>query len=384
MLGSSRFLKYTPKYAAMTAAVFVCLSQNACKKDGAGDAADAAAASSAAASAKPTPKEVPFADKLAASTPLDPKVTPQEGGGVKVTAERCQLEGGPLVSKSNVDVTRALRIIGDKAYLVDSDESVRAYDIAPGAACKLTVDKTFGAGGIMKLTDKVSRLASDTAGHLYASGGIFGTFRLTGGKVDYKCEARPQGYVHMHPNGKLGIGTFANATVAKLAFDDKGCKSEPWVFQDLSDTAKRKGPLGNAQAVGFVGDTILVGGVLAKEVDPNEPRVVLALDAAGKEKFRFGAVDKGGSSEDRFGWVHGIAPCKPGICVLDSNYRRITFWKTDGKYVGFVKLDKLFGLEYPWISDFAAGKSGATYFATGQDRQKSGVGEANIYRVAGL
>lgn len=379
MLGSNR-----PVVTAATVALVVCLSQTACKKDGAGNAADAGPAVSAGGTAKPTPKEVPFAAKLAASTPLDPKVAPQEGGGLKVTAERCQMEGGPLTDKSNLDVTRALRVIGDKAYLVDADESIRAYDIAPGAACKLTIDKTFGAAGIMKLTDKISYLASDTVGHLYASGGIFGTSRLTGGKVDYKCEARPQGYVYVHPNGKLGIGTFANATVAKLSFDDKGCKSEPWVFQDLSDTAKRKGPLGNAQAVGFVGDTILVGGVLAKEVDPNEPRVVLALDAAGKEKFRFGAVDKGGSSEDRFGWVHGIAPCKPGICVLDSNYRRITFWKTDGKYVGFVKLDKLFGLEYPWISSFAAGKNGATYFATGQERQKSGASEANIYRVSGL
>lgn len=378
MLGSNRRVVTTA-----TIALVVCFSQTGCKKDGAGGAADAAPSASAAGS-KPTPKEVPFAAKLAASTPLDPKVTPQEGGGVKVTAERCQMEGGPLTDKSNLDVTRALRVIGDKAYLVDADESIRAYDIAPGAACKLTIDKTFGTAGVMKLTDKIARLASDSAGHLFASSGVFGSTRLTGGKVDFKCGARPQGYLYVHPNGKLGIGTFANATVAKLSFDDNGCKSEPWVFQDMSDATKRKGPLGNAQAVGFVGDTIFVGGVLAKEVDPNEPRVVLALDAAGKEKFRFGAVDKGGSSEDRFGWVHGIAPCKPGICVLDSNYRRITFWKTDGKYVGFVKLDKLFGLEYPWISDFSAGKNGTTYFATGQERQKSGASEANIYRVSGI
>ena len=357
-----------------------------CKKgDPAGADAGAAASASAASSATPAAKakEPSFEEKLAASKPLDPKPAPQDGGGLKLTAEKCELEGGPLVAKSGSDVMRSIRVIGDKAYLADSDEKIRAYNIAPSGACKLTIDKTFGENGVMKLADKASRLSGDAAGHLFASSGVFGSTRLTGGKVDFKCEARPQGYLFVHPGGKLGIGTFANSTVGKLSFDDKGCKSEPWVFQDLSQADKRKGPLTNAQAVGFVGDTILVGGVLAKEVDPNEPRVVLALDAAGKEKFRFGNIDKT-FTEDHFGWVHAIAPCKPGICVLDSNYRRVTFWKTDGKYVGFVKLDKLFGLDYPWINELSAGKGGATYFVTGQERQKTGVSEGTIFKVTGL
>ena len=362
------------------------LAAPGCKKGGkaGADGGPAASASGAGAVEVPTkPKELSFEEKLAASTPLDPKPVPQEGGGLKLAAEKCEMEGGPLVARSGSDVMRSLRVIGDKVYLADSDEKIRAYNITPAGPCKLTIDKTFGENGVMKLADKANRLAADTAGHLFSSSGVFGSTRLTGGKIDYKCDARPQGYLFVHPAGKLGIGTFANTTVAKLTFDDKGCKSEPWVFQDLGQAAKRKGPLTNAQAVGFVGDTIFMGGVIAKEVDPNEPRVVLALDAAGKEKFRFGNIDKT-FTEDHFGWVHAIAACRPGVCVLDSNYRRITFWKTDGKYVGFVKLDKLFGLDYPWINELSAGKAGATYFVTGQERQKSGVSEGTIFKVSGL
>ena len=127
-----------------------------------------------------------------------------------------------------------------------------------------------------------------------------------------------------------------------------------------------------------------MGGTIAKEVDPNGPTVVLALDATGKEKLRMGKTERG-SSDDRFGWVHAIGPCKAGVCVLDSNYRRVTMWKPSGAFVAAVSLSKLFDLKYPWIADFDRDKSGTAYFVTGQDREGAkGVAEGMIYRVKGL
>lgn len=96
-----------------------------------------------------------------------------------------------------------------------------------------------------------------------------------------------------------------------------------------------------------------------------------------------GKTDKENGSKDRFGWVHAIQPCNKGVCILDSNHRRLTAWKTDGKFVGHVDLMALFGLKYPWIPDFDRNKTHA-YFVTGQDRADSKVGEATIYRVTGL
>jgi hypothetical protein len=96
-----------------------------------------------------------------------------------------------------------------------------------------------------------------------------------------------------------------------------------------------------------------------------------------------GKTDKDYASKDRFGWVHAIGPCKTGVCVLDSNYRRLTIWKTDGKFVASVDLSALFGLKYPWIADFDRNKT-HTFFVAGQDRDVKGVAEGNIYRVSGL
>lgn len=345
-----------------------------------------AAAGSASGSAKPEKVEVPWADQVSASKPLDIKTTEQTLDGAKITAEVCSIEGGPYVGKSNMKLFQSVRAVGDRVFVVDAEGRVRAFKIEAGAACKLTIDKTFGTDGIAKLENEMSRLTADSSGNLWATSGVFNSYRLAkDGKVSAKCEARPQGYIHVHPSGKTAIGTFANATVAKVTLDATGCKSEPFAqFTDLGSDEKRKGPITNAQAVGYVGETIFMGGVLAKTADPNGGTVVLALDATGKEKFRMGKTDKDLASKDRFGWVHAIQPCNKGVCIVDSNYRRLTAWKpADGKFVGEVDLQKLFGLKYPWIPDFDRNKT-HTYFVTGQDRESSKVAEATIYRVTGL
>ncbi len=346
--------------------------------------ASASAAPVASASASAAPKEVPFADQVKASKPLVIKTADQPFAGGQLKAEACIIEGGPLVDKSSMGVLKSIRAIGDFVYVIDSESHVRAFKADAGPACRLTVEKSFGENGVLKLEQTVDRLVADSSGGLWAASGIWGAWKIDkAGKVTLKCTTSHQGSLFVAPTGKWGIGTFANATVSKITIDTAGCKNEPWAFQDLSDDAKRKGPLMNAQAVGFYGDTVFLGGALAKKVDPDGNVVVLALDKDGKEKARFGRTDKDMSAKDRFGWVHAIGPCKPGICVLDSNYRRLTAWKADGKFLGDVSLSTLFGFKYPWISDFDRTNK-FTYFATGQDRDDSKVAEGNIMRVTGL
>lgn len=360
------------------------------KDDGKAPSADPSATASAdkpapSASAPPKAPEVPFEERVKASKPLEQKTEEQAIPGGKVSAEICEVEGGPLLAKSNMDLFRAVRVVGSRLFAVTgTDDTIHAYTIGAGPKCTLTVDKSWNDGAL-KLAH-VERLARDEAGNLWASTGVFGAKRFgKDGKESGKCDGKPLGYLFAHPNGKLAIGTFANSTVAKVALAADGtCKTEPWAFTDLSQAAKRKGPLSNAQAVGFVGDTIFMGGTLAKEVDPNGPNVILALDASGKEKFRMGNTARG-ATDDRFGWVHAIAPCKAGVCVLDSNYRRVTLWKSAGAFVASVDLSKLFDLKYPWIADFDRDKAGATYFVTGQDREGAkGVAQGTVYRVKGL
>ncbi|MFO0665095.1 MAG: hypothetical protein U0174_14170 [Polyangiaceae bacterium] len=361
------------------------------KEDTAAGAASATATAtasapiaSASATAPEKPKEVPFEELVKASKPLTISPADQKAAGGTISAEVCAIEGGPLVNKSGMDVFKSIRAIGDRIFTVESDGAVHAYKIEAGPKCKLSVDKTFGDAGVAKFANKIDRLSADSAGNLWATNGVFASYKVgKDGKQVAECTGRPLGYLFVDPSGKSGIGTFANATVAKVTLSGTTCKTEPWAFQDLSTDDKRKGVLTNAQAVGFVGGTIFLGGKLAKSADPNESNVVLALDASGKEKARLGKTDKDYSSKDRFGWVHAISPCKAGVCVLDSNYRRVTAWKTDGKFVDSVDLSALFNLKYPWIADFDRNKT-HTYFVTGQDREVKGVAEGNIYRVTGL
>ncbi|HRG97227.1 MAG TPA: hypothetical protein PLR99_13330 [Polyangiaceae bacterium] len=337
-------------------------------------------------SASPTadkPKELTFDELVTTSAPLAPRPATQDLAGGKVSAEVCAVEGGPFVSKSHTTVLRSVRAIGDRVLVVN-DEQIRAYKVEPGAACKLTIDRRFGTNGALTLDAKIERLTADGAGNVWASSGIFASYKLgRDGAVAAKCDARPLGYFFVHPSGRTGIGTFANADTAKVTLTGAACKSEKWAFTGLGADVTRKGNITNAQAVGFLGDTVFMGAKLAKAADPNESIVVLALDPSGKEKFKMGKTDKSYGSKERFGWVHAIGPCKVGVCVVDSNLRRLTAWRADGKFVGAVDLGALFGLKYPWIADFARTPDSA-FFVAGQTREVKGVGEGNIYRVTGL
>lgn len=367
----------------VSACAVLGLALLACKKEEAPTVSSAAATTSGTAAAPADDKapEPSFEEQVKSSTPLAPEVKSVKLGTQDFAPELCTMDE-PLLYKSNMDVLRAVEAVGNKLYLVTSDGKVRGYNIAAGK-CALTKDASFGDNGVLSLNKEVKSLSKDNAGNLLASNGIFESYYISGGKLKYECKARGQGYIAMHPGGKWGLGSFANATVNKLTFGDSACESEPWVLQDLSQEGKRKGPFGNVNTIGFVGDLVLVGGILPKSADPNEPRLVIGMDAAGKEKFRFGSTDKS-FDEKKFGWVHAIGPCKAGICVVDSNMRRLSAWKKDGSFVGSAKLSEAFGLKYPWIASFSVTKDGTGYFTAGQSREKAKVAEGLVYRVKNL
>lgn len=352
----------------------------ACKKEEekapAASAAPAATPAATASAGKPS-----FEEQVAQSKPVVASPADQPMGTITVKAEVCSIEGGGPLGNSRTRVMPSIAIQGNRAYVADADEKVRAYDISTSGGCKLTPVKDFGTDGVMT-TDPKTRTVSASKNLVVASNGVFGSTVLKDGKVFYKCDARPQGYVAIHPSGKWGIGSFANATTAKVSFSDTTCTSEPWVLQDLSKP-NRKGDLQNVNSIGFMGDTVLVGGVVAKDKNPKEPRVVIAMTAAGKELFRLGNLDKS-FADDGLGWVHASSGCSAGICVLDANYKKLVVWSSTGKFVGKVELDKLFGLKSAWIPSFAVAPDKSLYFAVGADRGDSKVAEGLVFRVTGL
>jgi hypothetical protein len=376
-------LQAPPRTTLIGTAALVGLALMACKKDEQTPAASASPPSSAPTAAVPaTTNAKPSLGQLAAETkPVVAQPSAQPLGKYTVKAEVCAIEGGGPLGASRSSVMPSIAIQGSRAYAASGDEKLHAYEISTGGGCTLKPVASFGTDGAMATDPKV-RTVSASKDLLVASSGVFGSGVIKGDKLHYKCDARPQGHVALHPSGKWGIGSFANATVAKVSFNDTTCTSEPWVFQDLS-RPDRKGELTNVNSVGFLGDTVLVGGIVAKQVNPKEPRVVLGMNQAGKQLFRLGNLDSS-SADDGLGWVHAVSGCGVGICVLDGNYKKLALWTRDGAFIGKIALDKLFGVRAPWINSFAVAPDKSLYFVAGVDREGGKVAEGLVFRVTGL
>lgn len=362
----------------------------ACKRGGDGEKAAPSArtpptasapraTASAAVSAAPS-----FADLVAQSRPVTARPVDFPLGKVTVKAELCAVEGGGPLGKSRSSVLPSLALQGTRLFAVDADRQLRVYDVATAGGCKLTPVRSAGAGGVLALDPKVASVSAGGA-LVVASSGVFGSTVLKDLKPYYQCEARPQGTVAVDPSGTFGIGHFANATVARVTFTETRCASVPWVFQDLGQPS-RKGVLSNVNSVGFMGSTVLVGGILAKEVNPKEPRVVLGLSGTGQELFRLGNVESS-VADDGLGWVHAVSGCGVGICVLDGNFRKLALYSATRDFIGKVDLDRLFGIEGSrsgWYGSFAVAPDRSLYVAAGVDREGGKVAEGLVFRVTGL
>lgn len=338
-----------------------------------------AASAPPVAPAKARAPKLSFEEMVSKSQPLSPKPEAQQDGPKKLTAERCTLEGRTFLGKSTMDVFKAIEVVGDRLLLVDHHGTISGFKIDTKGGCSLRLDESFGEAGMLKLPEKVEHLSRTSAGRVFASNGIFAAYAIKDGKQEFKCDTK--GHVEIHSGGKWGIAPWVNATVRLVKVEPDKCSSEDWVLKELNDDQKREGPFSNVNSSAVAGDLVLIGGVLAKSEDPKQSRVVIGYDKAGKQKIRFGGEL---SAKDGFGWVHAIEPCPTGICVLDSNLRRVSIWTRAGKHVATVELGKLFDLAYPWLPDFTVAKDGSAWFAAAQTRGSSGVAEGLVYRVRGL
>ncbi len=370
---------------AATAVVAGGLGLQACSKGGEkseGTAAVSAVASvTASASGSAAPKEASLEELIKASKALSPQPKEQKAGAATIHADLCKLEGAPFLGKSSSTLLRSVAVVGNKLVVADEKGALHGYSIDKTGGCKLTVDQGFGTDGVLKLPRDINYLSSDDTGRILASNGIFSAYAVKDGKQEFECKT--SGNLEPTATGKWAIGPWVNATVKLVDVGPSGCTGQEWVLKDLGNDAKRQGAFKNVNTSAVIGDLILIAGVPVEKVNGREPRIVVAYDKAGKEKFRFGNTATT-TGPDTFGWIHALSACRAGICALDSNYKRISLWKSGGGFVASVELGPLFDMKSPWIQDFAVAKDGTAYFVTAQAREGSPVVEGNIYAVRGL
>lgn len=315
--------------------------------------------------------------------PLTATPAPQKVGDKTLTATWCRFPGDGFIGKSASQVIKAIEVVGDRLYLLDGDGLMYAYVIDTSNGCTLAVDTAFGDAGKLKTPKKIDHFSKNDAGTLFA-GGIFETLAFKDGKqVPFDCKAT--GHIEVDPGGKWAFVPWVNSTVETAELSDTGCTASDWVLKNLNDDAKRVGPYKTVMASAVIGDKVYLGAIPAEKLDGRETRVIAISDKAGKESLRFGATAPG-NSEDRFGWVHGISACGDNVCVVDSNYRRLTVWTRDGKYLGFAPFKALFGMpaDVIWTNDISTAKDGSVYIPAGQARDGVKVGEGLIFRITGF
>jgi hypothetical protein len=341
---------------------------------------------------RPRPKKLSFEEQLKLSLPVTPKPAEQKVEKLTLKPELCKVEGTTFLNPSNMSVLRDVVAAGDKVYVLADKDVVLRFAVAAGKACKLTLDKAWAKEGIFKAPHRVSKLGVDKKGNLVLSS-FMGVSRYDKtGKPLAKCKPGKNASIALHPSGKWGLGYFVSNKVTLAKFSAKACEGKPWDRQDPTDPKNKLGELKSVNTIGFYKNLILVGGVHKTKVKNSHPRVVVAYTKGGKKKFQFGALS--GFKGDNFGWFHGIAQGKKApICVLDSNFRSLSFWSNKGKFQGAVKLGKLFGVHYPWINSFSVTPKGTGWFVVGVSRKfkekapkgsRWSVGEGFLFRVTGL
>lgn len=376
-------MTYSKLHLSTTGLGLVLLALLACKKQESA-ATSASAQPSAAPVATGAKPKVPFEELVGKSKPLSVTPAAQTLGAKKIEAQLCKVEGKSFLAPSASSVIQAIEAVADRLLVADHEGVIHGFKVATAGGCTLSVDSSFGDGGTMKLPNKIEHFSKSDAGLVMASSGIFDTYALQNGKKLFDCKAT--GHFELDAGGKWGIVPWVNSTVEIADVSKDSCQRKDWVLKNLSDDAKREGLFKNVNTSAVIDGKIYIGGIPAKKVGNNEPRIVVIFDKAGKELGRFGNEEKS-FGDDGFGWIHGITACGSNVCAVDSNFRRISVWSRDGKkHVGTVELKKLFGVSgtAAWIVDVSQAKDGALFLPAAQDREGGGVGEGLIFRVTGF
>ena len=241
-------------------------------------------------------------------TPLTP--TSLSAGPITVNASVCAIDGVET-GEGSADVDD-FDVIATHVFL-PVETGVAALTYTSGADCVMSLDTTVGDGGILTTEDSPESVAASSTGRVAVSS-LFGltVFDVTNGQ-SYEC-SDPTGDVDIKDDGTEIVSFWSGSPIERYTLSDTTCTpvgevALPSEFVDWNYVAYDGSDL-------FIGADDSAGTVFASRV---------AGDAV---QWKVGNADSG--AQGWLGWVHGLAPCGAGYCVVDTNTDKLIVLDANG------------------------------------------------------
>ena len=241
-------------------------------------------------------------------TPLAP--TSLTAGPITVNASVCTIDGVET-GEGSADVDD-FDLTTTHVFL-PVETGVAALTYTPGSTCSMALDTTVGDGGILTTENSPESVAASSTGRVAVSS-LFGltVFDVTNGQ-SYEC-SDPTGDVDIKDDGTEVVSFWSGSPIQRHSLSDTTCTFAgdvvlPADFVDWNYVAYDGGDL-------LIGADDSAGTVFASRVTGDSVR------------WKVGNAESG--AQGWLGWVHGMAPCGVGYCVVDTNTDKLIVLDTDG------------------------------------------------------
>ncbi len=331
--------------------------------------------------APPKPPKPPKQPK-----PLQPKPSPSAaaelpGAALGASIDACEIAGaryaGPCKSLRDIRIARH----GQHVYLSRPGDGVRRFTGASGPACRLELDKSFGAGGLVafpaakptgqslgKGTLTLSsggpsyKLAVSPTGEVVVFDFTRGVHRIAGPGPRVSCPERRGVIDVLFAQGRMYTAGFTNVHRMTMS---KGCPQETVSLSTKDMTISR---------IGVWGKRMIVAG----SAKTRRGKIVRLMEA---EKVALQLGNKDPFAPDGMCWVSGAARCGDGLCVLDGNCRTLKRFDADGTLRGSMKLGALLDRGLYASHDLHRDPEGALWLALSQRDSKTDTCTLRTYRL---
>lgn len=303
---------------------------------------------------------------------------------------QCEIDGPPIESKNlkAIAATANTLFVMEGGYTESNAPwgALRRYSITPGADCSLTMDTTFGNKGRLTDTNGFDNLSTNAKGALYVVSDQK-LLRLAGDRLEEVCK----GDVFSCASSGNCEGSMVFIDDNNLLVNNRGMgpQRHKWYQVELNSDSCKQGYIMGDQTLrtfkpeltwsnaDIIGDQLIMVGRLNQ-----------------KSRYQLFAFPfQGGAPATTFDTSNeicsdsGAIGCGDGVCVLDTNCKRLKIYNADGSFKNNIGFEEpVFGHLNPFAPEIDQATADSAFLVVHSKEEKpaAGNGHALFYRITGL